>query len=176
MVCLGDPSPGRTGTLRTCGRIHSDLAIKIPENLSIEISAGLLVICGIVIYSLGHTAGIRADDKILIHAAADGIGQAAIHYAKVKGGEVFVTLSSMEKKKFIMEIFGIAEKPIFSSRDLSFSRGANRIFPGSVGIFIVRNSLSGEALRESWLALRHSVGWSVHRSKNLIFKPGQSSI
>lgn len=148
VMCLGDPSPGRMGTLRTYSRIHSDLAIKIPDDLGFEIAAGLPVIYGTVIYSLGHIARIRAGDKILIHAAAGGIGQAAIQYAKAKGAEIFVTLSSIKKKDFIMETFGIPESHIFSSRDLSFSRGIKNISPG--GVDIVLNSLSGEALRESW--------------------------
>ena len=42
----------------------------------------------------------------------------------------FATLSCMKEKEF-MEISGIPENHIFSSRDLSFS-GTNRVSPGSV--------------------------------------------
>lgn len=148
VMCLGDPSPGRMGTLRTYARVHSGLAIKIPESLSFEVAAGLPVIYGTVLYSLGHIARLRAGEKVLIHAAAGGIGQAAIQYAKVKGAEIFVTLSSLEKKQFIVDSFNIPEDHIFSSRDLTFSQGIKRIAPK--GVDVVLNSLSGEALRQSW--------------------------
>lgn len=78
MVCLGDPSPGITGTLRTYRSLHSDMAIKITESLSFEISAGLPIIYGTLICSFGHIAQIRAGDQILTHAAAGDIRQAAI--------------------------------------------------------------------------------------------------
>lgn len=151
VMCLGDPSPGRMGTLRTRIRIHSGLAIKIPETLNFEIAAGLPIIYGTVIYSLGHIARLRAGEKILIHAAAGGIGQAAIQYAQVKGAEIFVTLSSIEKKQFIMDNFKIPADHIFSSRDLTFARGIKQIAPA--GVDVVLNSLSGEALRQSWACI-----------------------
>ncbi|KAJ5284718.1 hypothetical protein N7524_000024 [Penicillium chrysogenum] len=88
------------------------------------------------------------DFGILIHAASGGIWQAAVQYAKVKGAEVFVALSGIKKKEFIMKTFGIPEDYIFSSRDLSFSRGVKRIFPR--GVDIVLNSLSVKVLRKSW--------------------------
>lgn len=67
------------------------MGIQIPESLSFEISVGLPFINGMVIYSLGHIARIGAGDKILIHAAAGVVGQT--QGSRVKGGEVFVTLS-----------------------------------------------------------------------------------
>jgi NADPH:quinone reductase-like Zn-dependent oxidoreductase/NAD(P)-dependent dehydrogenase (short-subunit alcohol dehydrogenase family)/SAM-dependent methyltransferase/aryl carrier-like protein len=151
VMCLGDPSPGRMGTLRTRVRTHAGLAIKIPDALNFEIAAGLPIIYSTVIYSLGHIARLRAGEKILIHAAAGGVGQAAIQYAQVKGAEIFVTLSSIEKKQFIMENFKIPADHIFSSRDLTFPRGIKQIAPA--GVDVVLNSLSGEALRQSWACI-----------------------
>lgn len=151
VMCLGDPSSGRMGTLRTRVRTHSGLAVKIPDALSFDIAAGMPIIYSTVIYSLGHIARLRAGEKILIHAAAGGVGQAAIQYAQVKGAEIFVTLSSIEKKQFIIDNFNIPEDHIFSSRDLTFSSGIKRIAPA--GVDVVLNSLSGEALRQSWACI-----------------------
>ena len=148
VMYLGDPSPGKMGTLRTRCRVHCGLAIKIPDTMGFEIAAGLPIIYGTVIYSLGHIARLRAGEKVLIHAAAGGIGQAAIQYAHAKGAEIFVTLSSLEKKQYIMENFHISPDHIFSSRDLNFAAGIKRIAPA--GVDVVLNSLSGEALRQSW--------------------------
>jgi NADPH:quinone reductase-like Zn-dependent oxidoreductase len=100
-----------------------------------------------VIYSLCHIARIRAGDTILVHAVSGGIGQAAVQYAKVKEAEIFMTLSSIKRKEFIMEPFGSPEDHIFSSRDLSFSGGIKPIAPR--GVDIVLNSLSSKALRKS---------------------------
>jgi NADPH:quinone reductase-like Zn-dependent oxidoreductase len=39
-----------------------------------------------------------AGETILIHAAAGGVGQAAIRYAQHIGAEIFVTLSTAAKR------------------------------------------------------------------------------
>lgn len=61
-------------------------------------AAGLPVVYATVIYSLRETARLMADETILIHAAAGGVGQAAIRYAQHIGAEVFVTLSTAAKR------------------------------------------------------------------------------
>ncbi|KAJ6191550.1 hypothetical protein N7519_001571 [Penicillium mononematosum] len=85
---------------------------------------------------------------MLIHAASGGIWQAAIQYAKVKEARIFVTLSSIKRKKEFVKTFGSPEDHLFSGRDLSFSRGIKRISPR--GVDIILNSPSGKVLRESW--------------------------
>lgn len=137
------------GCFHTYGRVQWQNVVKIPDSLSFEIAAGLPCVYSTVLYGLYDIARLSEGEKILIHAAAGGVGQAAIHLAKNVGAEIFATVSSPEKKALLMNEYGILEDHIFSSRDLSFAKGIMRMTNGH-GVDVLLNSLSGEALRKSW--------------------------
>ncbi|KAL7959326.1 hypothetical protein V8C34DRAFT_280434 [Trichoderma compactum] len=137
------------GCMHTYGRLDQSTVAKVPDGLSLEMAAGLPVVYATVIYSLRETARLMAGETILIHAAAGGVGQAAIRYAQHIGAEVYVTLSTALKRDLIIREFGIPDDHIFSSRDLTFVQGVLRMTKGR-GVDVVLNSLSGEALRRSW--------------------------
>lgn len=124
----------------------------VPEGMSFETAASLPMIYCTAYQALVEAARIERDDKILIHAAAGGVGQAAIMVAQHVGAEIYATVGSQAKKQHIMEKYGIAEDHIFNSRDLSFAEGIKRMTNGK-GVDVVLNSLAGEALRQSWLSL-----------------------
>lgn len=78
-----------------------------------------------------------------------GLGQAAIQLAKHVGAEIFVTVSSEEKRRLLEEEYQIPEDHIFNSRDTAFARGILRMTNGK-GVDVVLNSLADEALRKTW--------------------------
>lgn len=86
---------------------------------------------------------------VLIHAAAGGVGQAAIQLAQRAGLEIFATVGSVEKRDFLHGTYGIAHDHIFSSRDLTFKDGVRRMMADR-GVDMVINSLAGDALRATW--------------------------
>jgi malonyl CoA-acyl carrier protein transacylase/SAM-dependent methyltransferase len=86
------------GCMHTYGRLDQSTVAKVPDGLSLEMAAGLPVVYATVIYSLRETARLMTDETILIHAAAGGVGQAAIRYAQHIGAEVYVTLSTTLKR------------------------------------------------------------------------------
>jgi NADPH:quinone reductase-like Zn-dependent oxidoreductase len=83
---------------------------------------------------------------VLVHAAAGGVGQAAIILAHRMGAEVFVTAGSPEKRAYLSRQFGIPEDHIFSSRDTEFASQLMKITAGK-GVDVVLNSLAGELLQ-----------------------------
>ncbi|KAE9372739.1 putative polyketide synthase, partial [Stipitochalara longipes BDJ] len=121
----------------------------IPEGISFEEAATLPLIHCTAYHALVRIARVEAGQSILIHAAAGGVGQAAIQLAKHFGMEIFATVGSQEKGALIKDAYGIQEDHIFNSRDLSFQKGVMRMTKGR-GVDCVLNSLSGEALRQSW--------------------------
>jgi NADPH:quinone reductase-like Zn-dependent oxidoreductase/NAD(P)-dependent dehydrogenase (short-subunit alcohol dehydrogenase family) len=137
------------GTHKTLFRSKEMLCQLIPEGLSFEEAASLPLIHSTAFQALVRIARIRKGQSILIHAAAGGVGQAAIQLAKHYDAEIFATVGSEEKKQLIMDAYGIPADHILNSRDLSFSKGIMRMTKGK-GVDIVLNSLSGEALRETW--------------------------
>ncbi|KAL6789095.1 fatty acid synthase S-acetyltransferase [Trichoderma sp. SZMC 28012] len=137
------------GTFRTFYRDDARLFQRIPDHMSFAEAAALPLVYWTAYYSLFELARLKKGESVLIHAAAGGVGQAAIMLSQLIGAEIFVTVGTAEKKQFLMETYDIKEGRIFSSRDLSFAKGVMRL-TNQRGVDVVLNSLSGEALRQSW--------------------------
>lgn len=86
------------GCMNTFGRLDQSTVVKIPTPMSFEVASALPVVCATVIYSLREAGRLQTGEKILIHAAAGGVGQAAIQFAKWVGAEIFATVSTLEKR------------------------------------------------------------------------------
>jgi NADPH:quinone reductase-like Zn-dependent oxidoreductase/acyl carrier protein len=118
-----------------------DLLIPIPEGWSFEQAAAVPVVFATAFYGLHDLAGLRAGEKILIHAGAGGVGTAAIQLARHAGAEVFATASP--GKWEILRAAGVAEDHIASSRDLDFKDKFLGVTDGE-GVDVVLNALAGE--------------------------------
>ncbi|KAI5459610.1 polyketide synthase [Mariannaea sp. PMI_226] len=137
------------GCFKTLGRQSADVVVKLPDAISFEEAASLPSIYSTAIHGLYDAAQLAEGESVLIHAAAGGVGQAAIQLANLVGAEVFATVSTPEKRDLLIREYGVKKDHIFSSRDLSFADGIRRM-TNNRGIDVVLNSLSGDALRLSW--------------------------
>ena len=137
------------GSHRTMFRNKAIFCQRIPDGISFPEAATLPLVHCTAFYSLVHIARVRPKQSILIHAAAGGVGQAAIQIAKHFDLEIFATVGSNDKRKLIQEEYGIPNDHIFNSRDLSFEKGVLRM-TNRRGVDCIINSLSGEALRRTW--------------------------
>ena len=95
-------------------------------------------------YTLVHLGKLKKGDRILIHAAAGGVGLAAIQIAQKVGAEIFAT-ASPSKWKFLQSL-GV--KHLFNSRNLDFAKEIISITQGK-GVDLVLNSLAGEFIPSS---------------------------
>ncbi|KAI1122424.1 PKSKA1 [Nemania abortiva] len=127
----------------TPGRVH-----KIPDDMSFEEAATLSAVYLTSIYSLFDLANIEPGKRVLIHSAAGGVGIAAIQLAQYAGADIFVTVGTPEKRRFLQETFGISDDRIFNSRNVDFASQIMAITDGQ-GVDIVLNSLIGDMLDES---------------------------
>ncbi|CEL10219.1 hypothetical protein ASPCAL13343 [Aspergillus calidoustus] len=132
-------------------RVREDLAVmKAPDNgLSFEETAAIPIVYGTAWLTLNHTARLQPGESVLIHSGAGGTGQAAIQVAHYLGATVFTTVSSLAKKRFLMQEYNIPEERIFSSRNTLFAKGIRRL-TGGRGVDVVLNSLSSDQLVASW--------------------------
>lgn len=140
------------GAYSTYARCPATSAAIIPKGMSFETAATIPVVYSTAYYGLFTLANIQAGEKILIHAAAGGVGQAAIQLAQMAGAEIFATVGSTEKKKLLTDVYHIPESHIFYSRNTSFGP-AIREATGGQGVDVVINSLAGDLLRETWQCL-----------------------
>jgi NADPH:quinone reductase-like Zn-dependent oxidoreductase/SAM-dependent methyltransferase len=134
---------------RTRVRVKETQAIKIPDKVSFVEAASIPTAFCTAFYSLVEVGRLQKEESVLIHAGSGGTGQAAIQVAAHIGAEIFATVGSMQKKRLLMERYGLDENHIFYSRDTSFADGIKRMTRGR-GVDLVLNSLSGDGLIASW--------------------------
>ncbi|KAL4897409.1 alcohol dehydrogenase [Aspergillus ambiguus] len=79
--------------------------LPIPAGWSFEDAAGLFVTAPTSYGGLVHRAGVQPGDWVLVHAAAGGVGLAAVQIAKAKGATVIATAST-ERKRQVARDFG----------------------------------------------------------------------
>ncbi|KAG5950606.1 Type I Iterative PKS, partial [Claviceps sorghi] len=142
------------GAYRTFARCLATSAAKVPPGMSMETAASVPVAYCTAYYGLVEIARLEAGERVLIHAAAGGVGQCAIQLAKMIGAEIFATVGSVDKKQLIMDKYGIPEDHIFHSRNTSFGPAIRAMTRGQ-GVDVVLNSLAGELLRETWDCIGH---------------------
>lgn len=123
----------------------ADHVAHLPPSLQVEAAAGLAVAYLTAFYGLHNLARTRAGERVLIHAAAGGVGFAAVQLAQRRGAEVFATAGSDEKRKFLRSC-GVAH--VFDSRSLDFAEHVLAA-TGGRGVNVVLNSLAGEFIPAS---------------------------
>ncbi|MFI9310890.1 SDR family NAD(P)-dependent oxidoreductase [Streptomyces triculaminicus] len=96
-------------------------------------------------YGLGHVARLAPGQTVLVHAAAGGVGLAALQYARRAGAEVIATAGTPHKRN-LLHMLGVEH--VADSRGLDF---ADQVLAatGGRGVDVVLNSISGEAVARS---------------------------
>ncbi len=140
------------------------LLAPVPGGWSSAEAAGVPVAFLTAWYALAELAGLRAGEKVLIHAAAGGVGMAAVQVARHLGAEVFGTASA--GKHGALRAMGLDEAHIGDSRSLGFAGH----FAG--GVDVVLNALAGEFVDAS-LGLLAPGGRFIEMGKTDIRDPAR---
>jgi NADPH:quinone reductase-like Zn-dependent oxidoreductase/thioesterase domain-containing protein/acyl carrier protein len=115
------------------------------RKISYDQAAGLSTVFMTAYFGLCVLARVQKGDRVLIHAAAGGVGQAAIQIARAAGAHIYATAS--RPKWEYLSSQGITQ--IFDSRDVRF-RDAIMEATGGQGVTIVLNALAGEFIEKSF--------------------------
>ncbi|RSL50081.1 hypothetical protein CEP54_012120 [Fusarium duplospermum] len=140
------------GCFKSSIRVDSRTFEKIPSQTSYDEAATIPCTFGTAYYALHDVAHLQPGESVLIHSAAGGVGQAAIRVAQHIGATIYATVSTSDKRDFLVNTYGLLPSNILNSRDLSFKHGILRLTENR-GVDVVLNSLAGEALRQSWLCV-----------------------
>ncbi|MFF2851895.1 type I polyketide synthase [Streptomyces sp. NPDC058001] len=119
----------------------SRTTVRIPEGWTFEQAASVPVVFVTAYYGLVDLAGVRAGESVLVHAAAGGVGMAAVQLARHLGAEVFGTASPA--KWDTLRAGGLDAEHIASSRSLDFEEAFRTATDGR-GVDVVLDSLAGE--------------------------------
>jgi acyl transferase domain-containing protein/NADPH:quinone reductase-like Zn-dependent oxidoreductase/NADP-dependent 3-hydroxy acid dehydrogenase YdfG/acyl carrier protein len=114
---------------------------RIPDRLTFLEAAVVPVVFLTAWHGLVHLGRLQRGERLLVHAAAGGVGIAATQIARHLGAEVFGTASA-EKHAFL-RAHGFDDAHLASSRDTRFEHhfGAST---GGRGMDVVLDSLAGE--------------------------------
>ncbi|MFI1935582.1 zinc-binding dehydrogenase, partial [Streptomyces sp. NPDC020328] len=117
------------------------MVVRMPEGFSFVEAASVPVVYLTAFYGLVDLAGLRSGERLLVHAAAGGVGMAAVQLGRYFGAEVFAT-ASVPKWDAVRGL-GVDGGRIASSRDLSFRERFLGV-TGGEGVDVVLDALAGE--------------------------------
>ncbi|MFE2110764.1 SDR family NAD(P)-dependent oxidoreductase, partial [Kitasatospora sp. NPDC059463] len=117
------------------------LLARLPAGWSYARAASVPVVFLTALYGLRDLGGLRPGETVLVHAAAGGVGMAAVQLARHWGATVLATASPA--KWPVVRGLGVPEERIGSSRDTAFERRFAEV-TGGRGVDVVLNSLAGE--------------------------------
>ncbi|KPI11397.1 Mycocerosate synthase, partial [Actinobacteria bacterium OK074] len=111
------------------------MLVRVPDGWSFAAAASVPAVFATAYFALVDLGGVGVGDRVLVHAAAGGVGMAAVQLARYLGAEVFATASA--PKWDAVRGLGVSAERIASSRDVGFEAAFGRVD-------VVLNSLAGE--------------------------------
>ncbi|HEX5956125.1 MAG TPA: zinc-binding dehydrogenase [Solirubrobacterales bacterium] len=126
-----------------------DQVLPLPDALGFDQGAAFPVNYATAYAALVIMGGLKSSERLLIHAAAGGVGIAATQVAKGIGAEIFGTASA--SKHDAIRAQGVAH-PI-DYRNLDFAEEAMRI-TGGVGLDLIIDAVGPSSFRKDYSILR----------------------
>ncbi|BCI88652.1 hypothetical protein NIIDMKKI_38580 [Mycobacterium kansasii] len=133
---------GLLGVVSPEAVVDERLVTAVPAGWSLVAAAGMPVAFLTAWYGLSVLGGVRAGQKVLVHAATGGVGMAAVALARYWGAEVFATASV--GKWDTLRAMGFDDEHIADSRTLDFEEKFRKATGGG-GVDVVLNSLAGSS-------------------------------
>ena len=151
--------------------VNEHLAFLKPPALSMEEAASALSVYVTAYYSLIHLARLRKGQRVLIHSAMGGVGQAAIALARHVGAEIYATAGNESKRARLLEM-GV--RGAFDSHSHQWYDDLMEATNGE-GVDVVLNSLAGHHIALCLESLRPS-GWHCEIGKVDIYTDNSLSM
>jgi NADPH:quinone reductase-like Zn-dependent oxidoreductase/thioesterase domain-containing protein/SAM-dependent methyltransferase/acyl carrier protein len=145
-VSPGDPVVfAAVGTLRSEITLPAGQVVRLPEGFPLASAATIPVAFATAEYALSDVGRLAPGETVLIHAAAGGVGMAALQLASRAGGHVLATAGSPAKRELVEKL---GAGLVLSSRTVEFADQIREATSGR-GVDLVLNSLAGQAMAAS---------------------------
>ena len=144
--------PGAYATVRT---MPADHVVVLPDEVSDETAAAVMLKGMAAEYLLHRTFRMRPGHNVLVHAAAGGVGLLLCQWAKALGAKVIGTVSSDEKARLARA--NGCEFPVVTG-NYSFAREVKNLTNGR-GADVIYDGLGREAAAENLDALAVAGHW-----------------
>lgn len=140
-----------------------DTLIQLPESISFEQGAAMMLQGLTVQYLLNDSYNVQAGDTILLHAAAGGVGLIAVQWLKALGARVIGTVGNQAKAD-LAKSFGCDETIIYTeedfvarTRELTDGKGVQAVYD-SIGKDTFMQSLDCLAPRGTMVSFGNATG------------------
>ena len=134
----------------------------MPTNLGFEEAATTPTVCITVDCAFRQSAAVRPGDRVLVHAAAGGVGIAAMQLIEALGAETVATAGGPNKRTLVRSL---DVRHVLGSRDTAFVSEAAELG----GLSVVLNSLTSSGMVAGSLAAMRTGGRFVEISKRDIW-------
>lgn len=141
---------GPLGAYAEVRNLPADRLVRLPEALSFEQGAAMMLQGLTAQYLLRRTYRVQPGDTILIHAAAGGVGLIVCQWARALGATVIGTVGSDEKAA-LARAHG-CDHPIIYTRE-NFAERVREITAGK-GVAVVYDSIGKDTFMDSLACLR----------------------
>ncbi|MDP1607116.1 MAG: quinone oxidoreductase [Rhodocyclaceae bacterium] len=141
---------GPPGAYAEVRNIPADRLVRLPDAIDLKTAAAMMLQGMTAQYLLRRTFRVQANDKILIQAAAGGVGLIVCQWAKALGATVIGTVSS-DAKAAMAKAHG-CDHPIVYTRE-NFVERVKEI-TGGEGVPVVYDSVGGDTFMKSLDCLR----------------------
>jgi polyketide synthase 7 len=145
-LAVGEVVMGVLGVVGSEAVVDERFVARVPQGWSLAEAAGMPVVFLTAYYGLSVLAQVQPGESVLVHAAAGGVGMAAVQLARHWGLEVFATAS--RGKWDTLRAMGFDDDHIADSRTVEFEAKFLSA-TGGRGVDVVLNSLAGEFLDAS---------------------------
>ena len=131
--------------------VPAEYVYAIPDAMPIEAAASFGVNFLTAYAALHYTARLRRGERVLVHAAAGGVGTAAIQLAQHGGAEVLGTASLAKHGR--LKAFGVSHVIDYHSGDWVAEVWSRT---GGEGVDVILDPIGGEIARRSLELLRYA--------------------
>ena len=137
----------RWGAAREKVVVPENDLVTVPEDVSFEAAAGLIVTYGTTLHAYRDRAALKAGETVAVLGASGGVGQAAVEIAAIMGAKVIACASSEEKLSFARSLgaeltVDYSRQPLKESlKELTAGKGVDVVYDP------VGGDLSEQALR-----------------------------
>jgi NADPH:quinone reductase-like Zn-dependent oxidoreductase len=128
--------------------VPASAVFSIPDDLPSEKAAAIPVnylTAWLMLIQLGN---VRSGEKVLVHAAAGGVGQAAVQICRWRGAEVIATASAAKHER--LRETGVSHPIDYHTQD--FEAEVKRLTNGN-GVDIVLDAVGGKSALKSYRSL-----------------------
>lgn len=129
------------GAYAEYARVDRGMAVPIPEDLDYVDAAAVMESFVTAWEAAVHLGGAGAGEAVLIHAAAGGVGSAAVEIAQALGARVFATANAERRA----DVLALGAEVVFDYRTEDFEQGVRKAIGGR-GVDVIVDFVGGDYL------------------------------